>query len=215
MSLNGTDSLPLLDDLDWTAVRVASFIPGRVRLKSPQLRSDASLGPRIAEALGDVRAVTDVSVNARTGSVLVHYDEDQLEDLPSLLDRAESLGLVPDGADLSRLKSTVSARRNGTTARRDFSAEVRSVFRSMNRSVDTATGGALDLKGLLPLSLVGMGTYRLLRGTATQPLPWFNYFWFAFSIFVATGAGRSDDAADGSGAASTAAADEERAAAAT
>ena len=51
----------------------------------------------------------------------------------------------------------------------------------------------MDLTGLVPLSLFGMGTYRLISGAATQPLPWFNYFWFAFSIFVALEAGKSPD----------------------
>jgi len=63
---------------------------------------------------------------------------------------------------------------------------------SMNASVREATGGALDLKGLVPLYLVGMGTYRLVSGAAAQSLPWFNYYWFAFSIFVALKAGTDE-----------------------
>jgi hypothetical protein len=77
----------------------------------------------------------------------------------------------------------------------------------MDASVKEATGGAIDLKGLVPLSLVGMGTYRVLSGAATQSLPWFNYFWFAFSVFVAMEAGADDDAtstpADGDAAPAT------------
>jgi len=198
MSLNGTDYLSLVDELDWTAVRVASFIPGRVRLKSRQLRDNESLGTRVGEALGEVDAITVVSVNARTGSVLVRYDEEQLEDLPSLIDRADAFGLLPDDVDPAGLKAMIEDRADGAAPRRDFSGEVRSVFDAMDGSVKAATGGAIDLKGLVPLSLVGMGTYRVLTGAATQPLPWFNYFWFAFSIFVAMEAGRSDNtAADG------------------
>jgi hypothetical protein len=195
MPLNGTDTVSLVDELDWTAVRVASFIPGRIRLKSPQLRNDESLGARIAEALNEVGAITDVSANARTGSVLVRYDQGRIEDLPALIDRADALGLLPDDLDPAVLKAMVEGRPDGSAPDRDFSGEVRSVFDAMNTSVRDATGGAMDLKGLVPLSLVGMGTYRLLRGAATQPLPWFNYFWFAFSIFVATGAGTAPETA--------------------
>ncbi|MFB6248229.1 MAG: HMA2 domain-containing protein [Salinibacter sp.] len=195
MPLTGSDSLSLADELDWTAVRVASFVPGRVRLKSRQLRDDEPLGTRIAEALEEVDAITEAAVNARTGSVLVCYDADRLEDLPSLIDRADAFGLLPDDVDPEELKAMIEAQADGTVPNRDFGGEVRSVFDVMDTSVKDATGGAMDLKGLVPLSLVGMGTYRLLSGAATQSLPWFNYFWFAFSIFVATGAGASPDAA--------------------
>jgi hypothetical protein len=189
MSLNGNDYVSLAQELDWEAVRVASAIPGRVRLKSAQLRDDA-LGARIAEALDSVDAVTEVAVNVRTGSVLLHYDEKRLDDLPTLIDRAAAFGVLPDEMDPDDLKATLDTHANGAVPR-DFNSAVRSVFDSMDTSVKRATDGAIDLKGLVPLSLVGMGTYRLLSGAATQSLPWFNYFWFAFSVFVALDAGTS------------------------
>ncbi|MFB6279956.1 MAG: HMA2 domain-containing protein [Salinibacter sp.] len=192
MSLNETDISSLLRDLDWERVQVASAIPGRIRLKSSQLRGDEALGARVREALDAVDALTDVTVNPRTGSVLLHYNAERLDDLPTLIDRAAAVGMLPEGIDPEELKAMVQAHANGA-APRDFNREVRSVFDAMDASVKEATGGAIDLRGLVPLSLVSMGTYRLLSGAATQPLPWFNYFWFAFSIFVALEAGTSPD----------------------
>ena len=191
MSMNGAEYASLAQDLNWESVRVASAISGRVRLKSAQLRGDENLAARIREALGAVDVITEVAVNARTGSVLLHYDE-QLGDPPILIDRAAAAGMLPMEMDPEDLKAMAEGHANGA-ASRDFNLEARRVFNSMDASVKEATGGAMDLAGLVPLSLFGMGTYRLISGAATQPLPWFNYFWFAFSIFVALEAGKSPD----------------------
>jgi hypothetical protein len=196
MTLNGNDYTALVQELNWSDLRVTSFIPGRVRLKSEQLRDDEPLGTRIADALHEVDVITDVAVNPRTGSVLLHYDHSELDDLPTLIDRAASVGMLPDGIEPDELKSLLDAQANGTP-RQDVSGEVRKVFNAMDTSVKRATGGTIDLKGLVPLSLVGMGTYRVLSGAATQPLPWFNYFWFAFSIFMAMDAGTDVAPANG------------------
>lgn len=52
---------------------IASSIPGRLRLRHAVLRNPAQLA-RLAEDIGHWPQVGAVSINARTGSLLVHYD---------------------------------------------------------------------------------------------------------------------------------------------
>jgi hypothetical protein len=183
MSLNGSDHMRLVHEIDWAAVRVASAIPGRLRLRSAQLRNDEALADRLREALDAAAAVTDASVNVRTGSVLVHYDDGQLDDLPTLIDRAAAVGVLPEGLDPDALKALVNSHANAPPPR-NFNAAAQRFFRSVNESVGGLTGGAIDLTGLAPLTLLGLGARRLLRGGPLEPVPWFTYFWFAFTLFM-------------------------------
>ena len=198
MSLNGMESTPLIQELDWQAVRVASLIPGRVRLKSAQLRDDAALCARIEDVLGEVDAISNVSISVLTGSVLIHYEQEAVGDFPALIEQAESFGILPDGLDPQELKKRVAARTNGNGSH-NFSKEVRRFFEKMDGAVKRATGGALDLKGLAPLTLVGLGLRRVFRGGPLEPLPWFNYFWFAFSLFMVLNAGNESKGSADSG----------------
>ena len=175
--------MALVRELNWETVWVASAIPGRVRLKSTQLRGDEGLGRQIEEVLDSIDALTAVSVNVRTGSVLLRYDDEQLDDLPTLINRAAAVGVLPEGLDPDDLKAMAESHSNGAPSR-TFSGEMQRAFRSMNESVGDLTGGAIDLKGLAPLTLLGLGVRRLLRGGPLEPVPWFNYFWFAFTLFV-------------------------------
>jgi len=49
-------------------------VPGRLRLRIAKLRRDPAAAARAGAALGATPGVRAVSVNARTGSLLVHYD---------------------------------------------------------------------------------------------------------------------------------------------
>jgi hypothetical protein len=52
---------------------IASSIPGRLRLRDRALRDDARLDA-LGVAVGRWRGVTDVEINLRAGSLLIHYD---------------------------------------------------------------------------------------------------------------------------------------------
>jgi hypothetical protein len=52
---------------------IASSIPGRLRLRDRALRDDARLDA-LGAAAARWRGVTDVEINPRAGSLLIHYD---------------------------------------------------------------------------------------------------------------------------------------------
>lgn len=59
-------------------IRIASSIPGRLRLRGALLR-DLSLLDRLSGKIAQWRHVSSVDANSRTGSLLVHYDAACLE----------------------------------------------------------------------------------------------------------------------------------------
>jgi cation transport ATPase len=54
-------------------------VPGRLRVKTPTLRSMAGGEERVSEFFDHLEGVERVSVNSLTGSVVVHYDPEVLE----------------------------------------------------------------------------------------------------------------------------------------
>lgn len=56
-------------------VYIVHHVSGRVRLKIPQARGNESLCDQIKKMGESLPGIQAVSVNSLTGSVLVHYDE--------------------------------------------------------------------------------------------------------------------------------------------
>jgi hypothetical protein len=65
--------------------RIASDIPGRARLRLPQIKKQTALCAELAELVKAAPGVDAVHVSTVTGSILVHYDTDQASSLAELL----------------------------------------------------------------------------------------------------------------------------------
>ena len=50
--------------------------PGRVRVRIPDIKGDARKGKRVEKLFENVEGIDEVTLNALTGSVVVHYDTD-------------------------------------------------------------------------------------------------------------------------------------------
>ncbi|MEZ4729900.1 MAG: hypothetical protein R3E79_22440 [Caldilineaceae bacterium] len=58
------------------------------------------------------------------------------------------------------------------------------MFSAANTKVAEATGGTSDLKVLVPVGLVVAGLLKLFFTKRPTMPNWYDYFWFAFSIFT-------------------------------
>lgn len=65
--------------------KIASDIPGRVRLRLPELKKRSGLCAQVAEAIKAVPGLDHVHVSAITGSILAFYDAGQYPSLDDLL----------------------------------------------------------------------------------------------------------------------------------
>lgn len=80
------ESLALSDVLAaLSEAKVASNIPGRARLRLPQLKKQADLCAQVAEAIKAAPAVDSVQVSAITGSILAFYNAARYPSLDALL----------------------------------------------------------------------------------------------------------------------------------
>mgnify|MGYP003261822130 CR=1 FL=1 len=77
---------------------VTSFMDGRARLRHPALKN-AEQGERVRSLLASMPGMLNVTVNSRTGSLLLEYDPARIsrEDLLSLAGQWEAYVVQPDG----------------------------------------------------------------------------------------------------------------------
>lgn len=78
---------------------VTSFMDGRVRLRHPALKN-AAQAERVRPLLASMPGMRNVTVNSRTGSLLLEYDPARIsrEDLLSLAGQWEAYAAQPDDA---------------------------------------------------------------------------------------------------------------------
>ena len=70
------------------AAKVASDLPGRVRVRLKELRWQDHLLGEVTTALGSLPGVEQVDTNSVTGSILVHYDKTVYASLQDLMQAA-------------------------------------------------------------------------------------------------------------------------------
>ncbi len=160
-------------------LRVVHAIPGRIRVKIPQVKDDTELARAIPEWLVGVPGIERVETSALTGSVLVLYDRDRLSPealggmLPALLP-----GVDLRGIDVAQALSGPPSPPSAPTV----AEAVSGFFGTVNAGVAQVTPG-LDLNIIFPLALFAFGIRSLLVSEELIPVPWYNLLWFAFGAY--------------------------------
>jgi hypothetical protein len=160
--------------------QVAHFLPGRIRLKSAQVKGNVAFAQKVQQALASLPGVLQVEVQPATGSVLILYNA--ASDVP-LQALAGPLRWSDVGADRTRLEDWL--RRTAHEASPGLAGSMRNLFSSVNVGGTSLTSGRVELRTLVPLLLVLLGCRSLL---ITRPLPvppWYDFFWFALGTFMA------------------------------
>ena len=67
------------------AAKIASDLPGRVRVRLKELRWQDHLLGEVSTALGSLPGIQQVDASAVTGSILVHYDKTVYSSLQALM----------------------------------------------------------------------------------------------------------------------------------
>ena len=167
------------------AVTIAHAMPGRIRLKIAGLKHHPALAADLQHRLAVVPAIQNVEINASTGSMIIRYDTAALSSDASLRTFTAAVATIFPDVDLSQIdmSSLVSANGTATAAPSVVAATLRSFFAQVNTNIDAATGGAADLRTLLPLLLFGLGVRSLF--TTEKPLvpTWYDFLWFALGTY--------------------------------
>jgi hypothetical protein len=177
--------------METQAIQIIHTLPGRVRVRLPRLKGNASLAGEVERTLTALAGVHHVETSTTTGSVLVLYEPRLLEALDieaisPLLGLAGALGLACEEVDTDRLQNWLHMVTNGAhpgTPTTPGSA-MAAWLNSANPGVVPVTEEWGALRTLVPLTLAFLGLRSLLF---TEPLPfptWYDYLWFAFSTYM-------------------------------
>jgi hypothetical protein len=175
-------------------ISIVHAVPGRIRLKISRLKRDPKYAVAIRDRLLTLPGVRRVEANPLTASVVVSYN-DPATTLPALvpnLSEALQQFASPD-LDRKEIEAILTSPSNGNGSHppaTPLATRINSWLGTMDESVDWVTGGNIDLRVLLPLSLFVLGIGRLLSSGNVQSPTWFDFLWFSFGTFVALNAGR-------------------------
>ena len=174
-----------------SGIQIAHYLPGRVRVRLPRLKGNASLAGEVERTLAALQGVSHVETSTTTGSVLVLYEPCllaslDLEAVGALMELAHRLGLSFEDGDMDLLQHWAHAAANGRGAEppTDVGSSITDFFDQVNTGVTRITGGWGEFQTLVPLTLAFLGVRSLLV-TENLPFPaWYDYLWFAFSTFM-------------------------------
>jgi hypothetical protein len=166
------------------SARVVHHSPGRIRLRAPEAKGRKVLFHRFREAISAIQGVENVETNHRTGSMLVHYDPDELHDIVrGLRESAEVAGLLsitePEFRTVEELEESGAAlvETNSRTVNR-----LTDVVAELDYRIKQATNNELDLGFLAPTTVALLGILSS-RGRTGTPL-WISLSTFAINSFV-------------------------------
>lgn len=142
--------------------------PGRLRIRIPSRRRDASYFSGLTAKFADFSGVERVEANDRLGSVLFLHTTT----VGAIIKYAKDEGLFDLKTQSPPARLTV------------FGGAV-SGLRDWDRRLKSFTGGSLDIMSLVFLALILTGVYQLSKGPVRTP-PWYTAFWYALGVFSKT-----------------------------
>ena len=166
-------------------LKVVHALPGRVRLKVARVKGNPALARQAQEKLAKVPGIRQVEAKSGTGSLLIHYDLDDLFSTASLEILSATLGeLFPEIEIATLMAGLMSLTENpGAGTGSAIAAGITDTFGAINTGLGKITGG-LDLKLLAPLALIFLGLRGLWTSEKFTSPSWSNLLWFGFASFV-------------------------------
>jgi len=167
------------------APKVVHVSRGRVRVKIPRAKNNPAVTHAIHERLAAAPGISHVETNLLTGSVLILFEaaEVALEDvMPGV---AEALGAVLPGLEEEVVAGLLHPSADGSGPSQPLAHQITGLFGGLNQQLGSVSGGTVDLRVLLPLSLFFLGMGRLVMAETAAFPTWSDLLWFSFGTFVA------------------------------
>lgn len=167
------------------SIRLAHSVEGRLRVRITRYRNKPAKLTRLVERLSSVEGVLEAQAQPFTGSVLVEYDPDLLDEGDLLavmrLETGIEKVLRPGEEDPEEIEALarIAATRGSVVAR-----AMSSGFKSLNVDILRATDGRVDLGSILALGFLSAGAAEVAATRKLPAPPWFNLAWWAFRTFT-------------------------------
>jgi hypothetical protein len=171
--------------MELEGLKVVHALPGRVRLKVAKVRGNPALARQAEKKLARVPGIKQVEAKANTGSLLIHYNLDDLFSTAALDILSETLGeLFPEIEVGVLIAGLISLTENPVAGTGSTIAQgVTGSLAALNTEMRKFTGG-LDLKLLAPITLIFLGLRGLWTAEQLTFPTWSDYLWFGFSSLI-------------------------------
>ena len=146
--------------------QIVSSTARRTRIRLPRKSRHPKEMARIAEALQTFPYVSRVQTNLNAGTIIVHHDEEALEDIKSKLNDLDVILMAAVGVESS-------------------SMSLSDAVSDLARHLGFGTKGILNLKLLVPLGFGALAVLQVARqGLQIGSAPWYLIAYFAFDSYI-------------------------------
>ncbi|HKJ33449.1 MAG TPA: hypothetical protein VKA34_16555 [Balneolales bacterium] len=167
--------------IDLEQIEIAHLIPGRIRLRTRQLKHNPEMADSIQKSVSDISFIQKCEINRKTGSILLIYDQSKMHELKEWAQQISSSGILPEGWGLDDLYEMAINHSNHHT--KSISGEIRTAFRGFNNQLKKTSGGVMGLNDAFPILLFSLGMKRLITAERLTFPEWYTYLWFAFTSY--------------------------------
>jgi cation transport ATPase len=191
---------------------VAHHVPGRIRIRILLGKDNPELLETIKKVYSRAHGVQRVEVSADTGSMVLYYDPEQVDDIESLIggesardEHRNHTGHdayaphhhhhhMPPESKISEMSRKLEEEAEFLADHSHTARVIVDAVKAVDRSIKRASGNNLDLKILIPLGLAGL-TFLEIGAAAATPM-WVTLVLFSINHFVEMKAHDMDDADD-------------------
>jgi hypothetical protein len=159
---------------------VASHIPGRLRVRLHRRSRHQHTMARLKDAIAGQEGIHGVEVNHAAGSLTVRYD-------PQAYQETAIWGVLQDldvilGTTLEAPQIEAPAEGSGHST---AATTLTGALDDLDKRAAALTGHTLNLRTLFPLTLAGIGAWRIWeQGLMFEAVPGWLLLWLAFDAFV-------------------------------
>ncbi|HJT19479.1 MAG TPA: hypothetical protein VJ746_03350 [Nitrospira sp.] len=166
-------------------LRVEHAIPGRLRFKYHQMKSDHAMAEDLRKKLSAIDGVTHVDTHPAIGGVTVHYHREATGSVDFLLRVAEAFGLSAAHIDPKEVEEWLSVLtgRSESDAGAALAESMESLGRMVEGGITKLSRRELNMGLVLPMVLTALGVRSLFVSDPLKAPSWYEYLWFAFGAY--------------------------------
>ncbi|MBS1993143.1 MAG: hypothetical protein JSS86_20300 [Cyanobacteria bacterium SZAS LIN-2] len=158
------------------AVKVVHRLPHRTRIRMPKVHRTPGKMEKMGDRLSKIEGVKGVSVDHRTGSILLEHHED-----PSFIE-----GLMASLEEAGDLFLSVMMEDSGPESELSIvSRFLKDTLGSANANVSASTRGFIDLRMIVPLSFLGAAIWKIRHTKEWMiEVPPYVLLYYAFDSYM-------------------------------
>src|SRR6201992_2468842 len=142
-------------------VQVAHQVPGRIRLKVPNVKENPELVEQIKQMFHVIPGIEDVTVNPTTGSVVLCYDTDKHDEFHGHLEQHTGGHERPPTNEIDALANKIGQEAEFLAEHSHTARVIVDYFKHFDDQIKLVTGNVVDLKIVLALGSAGFTIFEV------------------------------------------------------